>query len=263
MQQEPFKDRIRIEGPQFGMWVATGSAYCAEISAGSGLDWLLIDSEHVPNDLRSVLAQLQAIEAYPIWPVVRLPSDDAVAIKQYLDLGVSSLMIPMVESVDQAESIVRAVRYPPNGIRGVGSALGRASRWNRNTTYLKEADESITLIVQIESERALRQASEIATVDGIDGVFFGPADLAASLGFLGQQEHPDVVRAVEQGITAVTSAGVLAGVNAVSDSMVERYVGRGCSFVLVGSDVSLLARGSEELASKFVLSDRFRSRASG
>lgn len=260
MSLEPFKNRIQSEYPQFGMWVATGNAYCAEICAGSGLDWLLIDSEHVPNDLRSVLTQLQVIEAYPIWPVVRLPSDDTVTIKQYLDLGISSLMIPMVESADQAQSIVRAVRYPPNGIRGVGSALGRASRWNRNAAYLAEADGSITLIVQIESRTGLNEASKIAAVDGIDGVFFGPADLAASLGFLGQQEHPEVVQAVEQGIESAKSVGVPAGVNAISDSMVERYVQRGCSFILVGSDVSLLARGSEELASRYVSSDGSRSR---
>ena len=260
MSLEPFKNRIQSEYPQFGMWVATGNAYCAEICAGSGLDWLLIDSEHAPNDLRSVLTQLQVIEAYPIWPVVRLPSDDTVTIKQYLDLGISSLMIPMVESADQAQSIVRAVRYPPNGIRGVGSALGRASRWNRNSTYLAEADGSITLIVQIESRTGLHEAPKIATVDGIDGIFFGPADLAASLGFLGQQEHPEVVQAVEQGIESARSAGVPVGVNAISDSMVERYVQRGCSFILVGSDVSLLARGSEELASRYVRSDGSESR---
>lgn len=255
-KQEPFKERVRAEPPQFGMWVATGVAYCAELCAGSGLDWLLIDSEHAPNDLRSVLAQLQAIEAYPVWPVVRLPSDDPVAIKQFLDLGVPSLMIPMVESADQARSIVQAVRYPPNGIRGVGSALGRASRWNRNSTYLAEADGMITLIVQIESRRGLSEAAEIAAVDGIDGVFFGPADLAASLGFLGQQEHPEVINAVEGGIQSVTSLGVPAGVNAISEPMVEQYVERGCSFVLVGSDISLLARGSEELASRFIPWDR-------
>lgn len=251
-RQEPFKDRVRSEPPQFGMWVATGVAYCAEICAGSGLDWLLIDTEHAPNDLRTVLAQLQAIDAYPIWPVVRLPSDDPATIKQFLDIGVPSLMIPMVESADQARSIVRAVRYPPEGIRGVGSALGRASRWNRDSSYLAEADGMVTVIVQVESRRGLSGAAEIAAVDGVDGVFFGPADLAASLGFLGQQEHPEVVEAVESGIESVTSLGVPAGVNAISDPMVERYVERGCSFVLVGSDVALLARGSEELASRFI-----------
>jgi 4-hydroxy-2-oxoheptanedioate aldolase len=247
-----FKQRLQSDRPQIGMWVASGNPYCAEICAGSGLDWLLIDVEHAPNDLRSVLAQLQAIAADPICPVVRLPVSDPVLLKQFLDIGVSSVLIPMVESAEQAEGVVRAVRYPPNGVRGVGSALGRASRWNRVDGYLTGADENITVLVQVESRRGLDQLKDIASVDGVDGIFFGPSDLAASLGHLGQQEHPEVVAAVETAISTVVGLGKAAGVNAFAEPVARRYLAAGCQFVLVGADVTLLARGSERLAQTYI-----------
>jgi len=248
----PFKELLRRDRPQVGMWVATGNAYCAEICAGSGLDWLLIDAEHAPNDLRSILAQLQAVDAYPIVPVVRPPVGDPIFIKQLLDIGVQNLLIPMVDSPQEAEAAVQAVRYPPRGVRGVGSALGRASRWNRDGAYLQGADESISLLVQIESRAALREMEAIAAVDGVDGVFMGPADLAASLGHIGEQEHPEVVAAVESSVRALSAKGKAVGVNAFSESLVRRYLGAGCKFVLVGADVTLLARGSEGLARTFI-----------
>ncbi|MHB8465746.1 MAG: aldolase/citrate lyase family protein [Acidimicrobiales bacterium] len=248
----PFKDRLQGDRPQIGMWVATGSSYCAEICAGSGLDWLLIDSEHAPNDLRSLLVQLQVVEGYPICPVVRPPVGDAVLLKQLLDIGVRSLLIPMVDSPEQADAVVQAVRYPPRGIRGVGSALGRASRWNRDAGYLSGADDGITVLVQVESVRALRALEDIVGVDGVDGVFIGPSDLAASLGHLGRQDHPDVVAAVSEAVQTVTRLGKPAGVNAFSEPMARRYLAEGCRFVLVGADVTLLARGSEALAATYI-----------
>jgi 4-hydroxy-2-oxoheptanedioate aldolase len=247
-----FKERLAHGRPRVGMWVATGSPYCAEICAGSGLDWLLIDAEHAPNDLRSLLAQLQAVAAYSVFPVVRPPIGDTVLLKQFLDIGVQALLIPMVESPEQAESLVRAVRYPPRGVRGVGSALARASRWNRIPNYLSEADDGITLLVQVETRRGIEQLEAITTVDGVDGVFFGPADLAASLGHIGQQDHPDVVSAVEQAITTVQRLGKAAGVNAFATPTAKRYLEAGCRFVLVGADVTLLARGSEQLAATYI-----------
>jgi 4-hydroxy-2-oxoheptanedioate aldolase len=247
-----FKESLRGGRPQIGMWVASGNSYCAEICAGSGLDWLLIDAEHAPNDLRSLLPQLQAVEAYPICPVVRPPIGDTVLLKQFLDIGVQNVLVPMVEAREQAEAVVRAVRYPPKGVRGVGSALGRASRWNRDGGYLATADEGITVIVQVETRRGLDEIESIVRVDGIDGVFIGPADLAASLGHLGQQEHPDVVAAVEGAITTITRLGKFAGVNAFAESMVRRYLDAGCRFVLVGADVTLLARGCEQLATTYI-----------
>jgi 4-hydroxy-2-oxoheptanedioate aldolase len=247
-----FKELLRRGRPQVGMWVATASAYCAEICAGSGLDWLLIDAEHAPNDLRSLLSQLQAVQAYPICPVVRLPVADAVLLKQFLDVGVQNVLVPLIETAEQAASVVRAVRYPPKGGRGVGSALARASRWNRDAGYLASADDGITVLVQVETRRGLDQLERIVAVDGIDGVFVGPADLAASLGHLGRQEHPEVIAAVEGAIKAVTSLGKAAGVNAFAEPMVRRYVAAGCKFVVVGADVTLLARGSEQLAAAYI-----------
>jgi 4-hydroxy-2-oxoheptanedioate aldolase len=251
-QPGSFKDRLTAPRPQIGMWVASASAYCAEICAGSGLDWLLIDTEHAPNDLSSVLSQLQAVAAYPIEPVVRPAVGDPVLIKQLLDIGAQSLLVPMVDTADQARALVRAVRYPPAGERGVGSALARASRWNRTAGYLDSADAAVTLVVQVESRRGLDQLAAIAAVDGVDAVFLGPADLAASLGHLGQQEHPEVVSTVEAAITAVAAAGKPVGVNAFGLATARRYVDAGCNFILVGADVTLLARGSEELARTWI-----------
>jgi 4-hydroxy-2-oxoheptanedioate aldolase len=246
-----FRDLIHADRPAVGMWIASGDAVCAEICAGSGLDWLIIDGEHAPNDLRSILAQLQAISAYPIAPVVRPPIGDPVLIKQLLDIGVQNLLIPMVHSREQAESVVRAVRYPPRGIRGVGSALARSSRWNRIRGYTAGADAAMTTVVQIESTAALDALEEIVSVDGIDGVFIGPADLAASMGHLGEQSHPDVIAAVEDAIGRVAALGKPVGVNAFEEKLAKRYLAAGVRFILVGSDVTLLARGSEDLASRF------------
>jgi 4-hydroxy-2-oxoheptanedioate aldolase len=232
------------------MWVASASPVCAEICAGAGLDWLLIDSEHVPNDLASILAQLQAVAPYPVTPVVRPPSGDPVTIKRLLDLGVEVLLIPMVESRAQAEALVAATRYPPDGIRGVGSALARASRWNRTEGYLQRAAQTVSLLVQVESRAGLDAIADIAAVDGVDGIFLGPADLAAALGHLGEQDHPEVVGSVEQAIRAITAASKPAGVNAFPPDLANRYLAAGARFILVGADVTLLAKGSEQLAAR-------------
>jgi 4-hydroxy-2-oxoheptanedioate aldolase len=249
-------------GRQTGMWVSSGSPLVAEICAGSGLDWLLIDAEHSPNGLESLLAQLQAVHGYPVSAVVRPPIGDAVLLKQYLDLGVQNLLIPMVDTPEQAAGLVSAVRYPPHGIRGVGSALARASRWNRIEGYLENAAETVTLLVQIETAMAVENVAEIAAVDGVDGLFIGPADLAASMGHLGQQEHPDVVAAVEHCIRVVKAAGKPVGVNAFAEATARRYIEAGVDFILVGADVALLARGSEALAAKYISASGSETRAS-
>ncbi|MCC3278404.1 HpcH/HpaI aldolase/citrate lyase family protein [Arthrobacter sp. zg-Y40] len=260
--EETFAARLAAGGRQTGMWVCSGSPLVAEICAGSGLDWLLIDAEHSPNGLESLLAQLQAVHGYPVSAVVRPPSGDAVLLKQYLDLGAQNLLIPMVDSAEQAAELVRAVRYPPQGIRGVGSALARASRWNRIDGYLENAAESVTLLVQIESAAAVENVAEIAAVDGVDGLFLGPADLAASMGHLGQQEHPDVVAAVEHCIRVAQAAGKPVGVNAFAEATARRYIAAGVDFILVGADVALLARGSEGLAAKYLPAAEDEARAS-
>ncbi|OFI37055.1 2-dehydro-3-deoxyglucarate aldolase [Arthrobacter sp. SW1] len=234
------------------MWVCSGSPLIAEICAGSGMDWLLIDAEHSPNGLESILAQLQAVHGYPVQAVVRPPFNDTVLLKQYLDLGVQNLLIPMVNSAEEARAAVAAVRYPPHGVRGVGSALARASRWNRIPDYLGRASETISVTVQIESEAAVAAVEQILAVDGVDAVFIGPSDLAASMGLLGEQEHPKVRAAVEHCLAAAQAAGKPAGVNAFNEATARAYLEAGASFVLVGADVAMLARGSETLAAKFV-----------
>lgn len=237
--------------PFVGMWVCSGSPLVAEICAGSGVDWLLVDMEHSPNGLESVLAQLQAVAAYPVTPVVRVPIGDAVTIKQVLDVGAQNLLVPMVSSADDARAVVEAVRYPPGGRRGVGGSLARSTRWNRVDGYLADAGRHVSLVVQVETAEAVAAADEIAAVDGVDAVFVGPADLAASLGNLGRQDHPDVVAAVHRTFAAVRGAGKPVGVNAFDPDLARAYADAGADFVAVGADVSLLARGSEALAARF------------
>jgi 4-hydroxy-2-oxoheptanedioate aldolase len=248
-----FRDALAAaDRPLVGMWVCSGSALVAEICAGSGLDCLLIDMEHSPNGLESVLAQLQAVGGYPVTPVVRVPSGDPVTIKQVLDLGAQSLVVPMVSSAQEARAAVAAVRYPPHGIRGVGSALARSGRWNRVEGYVQGADDHVSLVVQVETASGVDAAGEIAATDGVDAVFVGPADLAASMGLLGQQGHPDVVAAVHRVFDAVRAVGKPVGVNAFDPELAQGYADAGASFVLVGADVTLLARGSEDLAARFI-----------
>ncbi|MFJ6653097.1 HpcH/HpaI aldolase/citrate lyase family protein [Microbacterium sp. NPDC091313] len=247
-----FRERLAAaSGPLAGMWVCSGSPLVAEICAGSGVDWVLVDMEHSPNGLEAVLAQLQAIAAYPATPMVRVPIGDTVTLKQVLDLGAQNMLVPMVSSAEQARELVAAVRYPPRGVRGVGSALARSGRWSRVDDYLAHGDEHVSLFVQVETIAAVDAAGEIAAVEGVDGVFVGPSDLAASMGLLGQQTHPDVVAAVRRAFDAVRATGTPVGVNAFDPDAAQTYVDAGASFLLVGADVTLLARGSEALAARW------------
>ncbi|HEX7781477.1 MAG TPA: 4-hydroxy-2-oxoheptanedioate aldolase [Sphingobium sp.] len=246
-----FKRAIAVGEAQIGFWQALASPYTCEICAGAGFDWLLIDAEHAPNDIPLILAQLQAASAYPVETIVRPPSGDPVLIKQYLDIGARSLLVPMVESGMAAEQLVRATRYPPDGIRGVGSAIGRASRWNRRSSYLQEAAEEICLLLQIESRAGLDAIDAIAATDGVDGVFLGPSDLAAALGHLGNPGHADVQAAIEQAIGRILAAGKAAGMLIADQKLAARYLELGATFVAVGTDVTILARGAEALARRF------------
>lgn len=251
-----FRERLAAADHAYvGMWVCSGSPLLAEVAAGSGLDWLLIDMEHSANTLESVLLQLQAVAAYPITPLVRAPFNDAVAIKQILDLGAQNLIVPMVSSAAEAEAAVAATRYPPLGVRGVGSALARSARWNRVDRYLQESAQHTSLTVQIETAAGVEAAAEIAAVDGVDAVFVGPSDLSASMGHLGQQTHPEVVAAVEAVFAAVKAAGKPVGVNAFDPVAADAYLAAGADFVAVGADVALLARASEGLAARFLGAD--------
>jgi 4-hydroxy-2-oxoheptanedioate aldolase len=244
--------RALAEGQlQIGLWLGLTDSNCAEISAGAGFDWLVIDAEHAPNDVRTIQAQLQAIAPYPVAPVVRATIGDVAHIKQLLDLGGQTLLVPVVETAEQAALLVRATRYPPGGIRGVGSALARASRWNRIGSYLNEADEQICLLVQVETARGVENLDAIARTPGVDGVFIGPADLSAALGHRGNPEHPQVQAVIEKSIAGILAAGKAAGILATSEPLARKFIALGCTFVAVGVDTTLLARATQALAEKF------------
>ena len=246
-----FKQRLRSGEAQIGLWLGLADAYCAELAANAGFDWLLIDGEHAPNDLRTMLGQLQALAPYPCQPVIRPVIGDTALIKQVLDIGVQTLLVPMVESADQARELVRAMHYPPLGVRGVGSALARASRWNSIPGYLDKADEQMCLLVQIESREGLANLDAIAAVDGVDGVFIGPADLSASMGFRGNPGHPDVQAAIEDAIGRIRQAGKAAGILSADEKLARRYIELGAAFVAVGVDTTVLMRGLQTLAATF------------
>lgn len=251
--EPPFGQYLQTLGrPAVGMWVCSGSPVAAEICAGSGLDWLLIDGEHGVVSLETVQQLLQVTAAYPVQTMVRLSSLDMVAIKQFLDAGAQNLLIPMVDTAQMARDAVAATRYPPAGVRGVGSALSRSARWGGVPGYLTEAEKYISLFVQIESAAAVANAEEICAVDGLAGVFIGPSDLAASMGLLGQQNHPQVVDAVKRVIEIARAAGVKVGVNAFDPAQAEDYLAAGADFILVAADVQLLALESKKLAARFI-----------
>ncbi|MBA1203251.1 4-hydroxy-2-oxoheptanedioate aldolase [Pseudomonas capeferrum] len=246
-----FKQRLRSGEAQIGLWLGLADAYCAELAANAGFDWLLIDGEHAPNDLRGMLSQLQAVAPYPGHPVIRPVIGDTALIKQVLDIGAQTLLVPMVESAEQARQLVKAVHYPPKGVRGVGSALARASRWNSIPGYLDKADEQVCLLVQIENREGLANLDAIAAVEGVDGVFIGPADLSAAMGHRGNPGHPEVQAAIEQAIVQIQKAGKAAGILSADERLARRYIELGAAFVAVGVDTTVLMRGLQALASKF------------
>ena len=246
-----FKQALAKPGAQIGLWLGLADPYAAELCATTGFDWLLIDGEHGPNDLRSMLAALQAIAPYPVHPVVRIPQGDATLIKQVLEIGATSLLVPMVESTDQARALVRATPYPPQGIRGVGPGLPRSSRWNAHADYLQKANDGICLLVQVETATALAQIDQIAAVDGVDGVFIGPADLAASMGHLGAADVPAVREAIDDGIRRIAAAGKAPGILAVDEARARQCIEQGVRFVAVGVDTSLLAQAARALSARF------------
>jgi 4-hydroxy-2-oxoheptanedioate aldolase len=246
----PFKAALARDEVQIGLWLALAEPCSAEVCATSGFDWLLIDGEHGPYDLRTMLAVLRAVAPYPAHPVVRIPSHDPALIKQVLDIGSTTLMVPMVETAEQARELVRATRYPPDGIRGVGSILARASRWGDREDYLHAANDRQCLLVQVESATAAANAEEIGRVDGVDGVFIGPVDLAASMGYLGQPAHPEVVAVIDAAIEAIRSSGKAPGIFCPDETLARRYVSRGVRFIAVGADALLLARAARELAAR-------------
>lgn len=251
--QHSFKQALAAGQPQVGLWLSLAHPYAAEACATAGFQWLLIDGEHAPNDVRSTLAQLQAVAAYPGQPVVRAVTGDTALIKQLLDIGVQNLLVPMVDTPAQAQALVAATRYPPHGVRGVGAAVARASRWGARTAYLDEANDDICLLVQAESATALDNLQAICAVDGVDGVFIGPADLAASLGHRGNPGHPDVQAAIEHAIRTIVASGKAAGTLTGDAALARRYLALGATFVAVGIDITLMVQSARRLATGFGL----------
>lgn len=245
-----FKKKLKTE-QQIGLWVGLADAYGTEIAANAGYDWLLIDGEHAPSDLRTTLSQLQSIAAYPSQAVVRPPIGSVQLIKQLLDIGAQTLLIPMVETVEQAQLMVKAVRYPPEGIRGVGAALARATRWNSIPDYYATAHENICLLIQIESVEGIKNLEEILKIEGIDGVFIGAVDLSATMGYQGNPNHPEVQKTVIDAIQRIRKAGKAAGILSTQHDATQKYIELGTEFVAVGVDTSVLMNSLRELLSKY------------
>ena len=248
----PFKAALKSHQQQIGFWLSMADPYLAEVSATAGFDWLLIDGEHAPNDLRSTLATLQAVAPYRAQPVVRVVAGEVHLIKQLLDIGVKNLLVPMVETAEQARLVVAATQYPPRGLRGVGSAVGRASRWSARTDYLDVADAEVCVLVQAESQAALDNLEAICAVDGVDGVFIGPADLAASMGHRGKPTHPEVQAAIEDAIRCIVASGKAAGTLMSDQKLARRYLELGASYVATGVDILLFAQAARRLAADFL-----------
>ena len=259
----PFKQALAAKRAQVGLWLSLAQPYAAEACATAGFQWLLIDGEHAPNDVRSTLAQLQAVAAYPAQPVVRAVTGDTALIKQLLDIGAQNLLVPMVDSPEQAKALVAATRYPPEGIRGVGAAVARASRWGARRDYLGAANDEVCLLVQAETRTALANLPSICAVDGVDGVFIGPADLAASMGHRGAPGHPEVQAAIDQAIRTIVASGKAAGTLTGDAKLARHYLELGATFVAVGIDVTLMVQGARRLASDFGLGTESAMSAAG
>jgi 4-hydroxy-2-oxoheptanedioate aldolase len=261
--QNTFRDALKQGRPQIGCWVGFASPDVAEALAGCGFDWLLLDGEHAPNDVRTVLDQLRAMAPYATQPVVRVVEADVALVKQYLDVGAQTLLVPMIDTAEQASLMVQAMRYPPEGIRGMGAALARASRWNQVDDYLNQANDQMCLLVQAETVEAVKNLKAIAGTDGVDGVFFGPADLSASMGYRGQPGHPAVQKVILDGMATVKAAGKAAGILATDPQLAQTYLDAGALFVAVGVDTTLLVKAATGLAQRFGRRDAGTPAASG
>ncbi len=250
LPRNKFKEAVAAGRPQIGFWSSLCSNIVTEVIAGVGFDWILIDMEHAPNELPNVLSQLQAMSSGTAAPVVRPPWNDAVVLKRLLDIGTQNFLIPYVRTADEARAAVAATRYPPRGIRGV--AVGpRANRYGQVKDYFEKADDEICIIVQIEERLGLQNIESIAAVDGVDALFIGPSDLAASLGHVGDARHPEVRAAIEDAMKRIARTGKAPGILAPVEADARHWLGLGCVVLAVGGDLFLLAQQSAELARKY------------
>jgi len=250
LPRNAFKQAIAKGELQIGLWCGLCSPITTEIVSHSGFDWLLLDTEHSPNEVPDVLVQLQAMQAGTASAIVRPAWNDIVLIKRFLDVGAQSLLIPFVQTPEEARRAVEATRYPPGGMRGI-TGSGRASRYGRVKDYLKNASREICLLVQVETKNALDQIEAIASVDGIDGVFIGPNDLSASFGHIGNWGHPEVQAALEDAVRRLKKIGKPAGILTPNEEEAKRFIAWGYTFVAVGADLGLLARGADALSKRF------------
>jgi 4-hydroxy-2-oxoheptanedioate aldolase len=250
LPQNAFKRALKAGKAQIGLWSSLSSNYSVEVIAGAGFDWLLLDMEHSPNDLENLLTQLQAAAPYATHPVVRVPWNDMVTIKRVLDVGAQSLLVPYVSTAAEGAAAVSFTRYPPKGVRGVAGTT-RATRFGRIKDYARRAQEEICLLVQVETQGALDNIEAICAIEGIDGVFIGPADLHASLGYTGEIANPQVTPRIEDAIRRIRKAGRAPGILTPNEADARRWLDCGALFVAVGADVGILARGAEALAAKF------------
>ncbi len=242
----PFTQAIKKGEKQIGLWVGYGSNFAAEIIAGAGYDWVVIDMEHSPNDYNSVMSQLQAFSDYPTTAIVRPDWNDTVKVKRLLDIGSNGLLFPMVQNVEEAEKAVAATRYPPRGVRGVSGST-RAAKFGRITDYFQRIEEETTIILQLETIEALNNAEEIAAVDGVHGVFFGPSDIAADLGKIGKPMDQEVWDHILPVAEKLIDKGIPVGTLVLDPAFSAKLLNDGFTFVACGMDTALLARSSEAL----------------
>jgi 2-dehydro-3-deoxyglucarate aldolase len=246
----PFRQKLLALQPLIGCWLSLGSPITTEIVGVAGFDWLLLDAEHAPNDVLSLIPQLMALKDSPSAPVIRPHWNDTVMIKRLLDAGFHNFLIPFVESADEARRAVAATRYPPAGVRGV-SVSQRSNRYGSVAGYFEKINDNISVVVQIESRTGVAAAAAIAAVDGIDGLFIGPSDLAAGYGHLGKPNHPEVQEAMAQVFAAAKAAGKPAGILSPAEPDARRYLEQGATLVAVGSDLGLLRMSSQALFDKY------------
>ncbi|NNC78153.1 MAG: 2-keto-3-deoxy-L-rhamnonate aldolase [Woeseiaceae bacterium] len=250
-----FKTALDSGQTQFGLWLGIPDNTVAEIVAGAGFDWLLIDHEHGPYELGDVMAHLQLLAAYDVAPIVRPVDDNPALLKKLCDIGAQSFIVPMIETAEQAANVVAAVKYPPTGRRGLGTSMARAAKWNTVPGYIKNANDNICVIVQAETTTAIENLESIAAVDGVDGVFIGPSDLSASMGHAGDVLHPQVVEVVGNALRSIRNASKHAGLLCLDRAQVAHYIDCGANFVGVGVDTLLIGNAARQLAAEFCSSD--------
>lgn len=259
LPRNQFKAGLETGNTQYGLWLGIPDTSIAEMMAGAGFDWLLVDHEHGPYELRDVMAHLQAIAPYPVAPIVRPVDGNPALLKKMCDIGVQSFLVPMVDTAEEAANIVAAVKYPPQGRRGLGTSMARAARWNTVPNYLQHSNDEIVVIVQAETTTAIENLESIANTNGVDGVFIGPSDLSASMGYVGKASHPDVIEVVGKGLRTIRAAGKYAGLLCLDESQVTHFVDCGANFVGIGVDTLLIGNAARSLTKRYKSGEDFKA----